>query len=193
IEAGKLEFEVIEFDLRQTLEEMLKVLGIRARAKNLDLACDLDPAVPSRLLGDPGRLRQILINLTGNAIKFTERGGVVIRVERRSQTTEDVELHFSVQDTGIGIPLNKQRHVFSAFSQADSSSTRMFGGTGLGLTISSQLVEMMGGRIWLESEEGMGSTFHFTARLGTASAGPEPKLPGDGGFLEELSIRRGGR
>ena len=193
IEAGKLEFEVIEFDLRQTLEEMLKVLGIRARAKNLDLACDLDPAVPSRLLGDPGRLRQILINLTGNAIKFTERGAVVIRVERSSETTEDMELHFSVQDTGIGIPLNKQRHVFSAFSQADSSSTRMFGGTGLGLTISSQLVEMMGGRIWLESEEGMGSTFHFTARLGTASAGPEPKLPGDGGFLEELSIRRGGR
>ena len=171
IEAGKLEFEVIEFDLRQTVQEILKVLGVRARAKNLELACDLDPAVPSRLLGDPGRLRQILINLTGNAVKFTERGGVVIRVERLSETAEAVELHFSVQDTGIGIPLNKQRHVFSAFSQADSSSTRMFGGTGLGLTISSQLVEMMGGRIWLESEEGIGSTFHFNVRLGMAPAG----------------------
>jgi PAS domain S-box-containing protein len=193
IEAGKLEFEVIEFDLRQTVEEMLKVLGIRARAKNLELACDLDPAVPSRLLGDPGRLRQILINLTGNALKFTERGGVVVRVERWSATTDAVELHFSVQDTGIGIPLNKQRHVFSAFSQADSSSTRMFGGTGLGLTISSQLVEMMGGRIWLESEVGTGSTFHFTARLGMASARPEPKLPRDGGFLDEVSSHRSGR
>jgi PAS domain S-box-containing protein len=193
IEAGKLEFEVIEFDLRQTVEEILKVLGIRAQAKNLQLACDLDPAVPSKLLGDPGRLRQILINLTGNAIKFTERGGVVIRVERLSEIAEDVELHFSVQDTGIGIPLNKQSDVFSAFSQADSSSTRMFGGTGLGLTISSQLVEMMGGRIWLESEEGIGSTFHFTVRLGMASAGSEPKLPADGGLLEELPVYRGGR
>ncbi|HEY1215349.1 MAG TPA: PAS domain S-box protein [Bryobacteraceae bacterium] len=180
IEAGKLEFEVIEFDLEQTVDEMLKVLGIRARAKNLELACDLDPAVPSRLLGDPGRLRQILINLTGNAIKFTERGGVVVRVERWSESIEDVELHFSVQDTGIGIPLNKQRHVFSAFSQADSSSTRMFGGTGLGLTISSQLVEMMGGRIWLESEEGIGSTFHFTARLGIALSAQNPATPSPG-------------
>ncbi len=182
IEAGKLEFEFIEFDLPQTIEEMLKVLGTRARAKNLKLSCALDPAVPSRLIGDPGRLRQILINLAGNAIKFTERGGVVIRVERWSENNEHVELHFSVQDTGIGIPLNKQQHVFSAFSQADSSSTRMFGGTGLGLTISSQLVEMMGGRIWLESEEGKGSTFHFTARLGMAPSRREPKLPGDNGF-----------
>ena len=192
IEAGKLEFEVIEFDLRRMMDEMLKVLAIRASAKNLELACALDPVVPSRLLGDPGRLRQILINLTGNAVKFTERGEVVIRVERWSETADDVELHFSVQDTGIGIPLNKQQRVFSAFSQADSSSTRMFGGTGLGLTISSQLVEMMGGRIWLESEEGLGSTFHFTVRLGMASARPEPKLPGDGGFLEGLSVCRGG-
>ena len=168
IEAGKLEFETIEFDLRQTVEAMVKVLGIRAAAKNLELACDLEPDVPSRVLGDPGRLRQILINLTGNAIKFTERGEVLIQVERLSETAEEVELHFSVKDTGIGIPLNKQQHVFSAFAQADGSSTRTFGGTGLGLTISSQLVEMMGGRIWLESEEGIGSTFHFTVRLGIA-------------------------
>ena len=170
IEAGKLEFETIEFDLRQTVEAMLNLLGVRAAAKNLELACDLGPDVPSRVLGDPGRLRQILINLTGNAIKFTEHGGVTIRVERLSDSAEEVELHFSVEDTGIGIPLNKQRHVFSAFAQADSSSTRTFGGTGLGLTISSQLVEMMGGRIWLESEEGTGSTFHFTVHLGRVRA-----------------------
>jgi PAS domain S-box-containing protein len=167
IEAGKLEFEAIEFDVRQTVESMLDLLGVRAAAKNLELACDFGPDVPSRVLGDPGRLRQILVNLTGNAIKFTERGGVMIRVEQLSETATEVELHFSVKDTGIGIPLNKQRHVFSAFAQADSSSTRTFGGTGLGLTISSQLVEMMGGKISLESEEGVGSTFHFTVRLGT--------------------------
>jgi PAS domain S-box-containing protein len=176
IEAGKLEFEVIEFDLRQTVEAMLKLLGVRAAAKNLELACDLGPDVPSRVLGDPGRLRQILVNLTGNAIKFTERGEIVIRVERLSETAEQVELHFSVKDTGIGIPLSKQKHVFRAFAQADSSSTRTFGGTGLGLTISSQLVEMMGGKIWLESEEGTGSTFHFTVRLGALQARPEERL-----------------
>jgi PAS domain S-box-containing protein len=188
IEAGKLEFEAIEFNLRQTVEEILKVLDIRAAAKNLELACDLAPAVPSRLLGDPGRLRQILINLTGNAIKFTERGEVLIRVERWSETAEDLELHFSVKDTGIGIPLSKQQHVFSAFSQADSSSTRMFGGTGLGLTISSQLVEMMGGRIWLESEEGIGSTFHFTVRLGIAPARLEQESPRNTGSFEGVSV-----
>jgi PAS domain S-box-containing protein len=166
IEAGKLEFEVIEFDLRQTVEAMLKVLGVRASAKNLELAFDLDPDVPPRVLGDPGRLQQILINLTGNAIKFTEHGEVLIRVERLSETDRQVELHFSVKDTGIGIPLSKQQHVFKAFAQADTSSTRTFGGTGLGLTISSQLVEMMGGRIWLESEEGRGSIFHVTLSFG---------------------------
>jgi PAS domain S-box-containing protein len=170
IEAGKLEFEIIEFDLRQTVEATLKVLNIRAASKNLELSCDVGPSVPSRVLGDPGRLRQILMNLTGNAIKFTEHGDVAIRVERWPEIAGEVELHFSVKDTGIGIPLHKQQQVFGAFSQADSSLTRRFGGTGLGLTISSQLVEMMGGRIWLESEEGTGSTFHFTLRLGIAPA-----------------------
>jgi PAS domain S-box-containing protein len=188
IEAGKLEFEVIEFDLRQTVEETVKVLGIRAAAKNLELAYDLNPAVPSRLLGDPGRLRQILINLIGNAIKFTERGEVVVRVEPLSEAGEELELHFSVKDTGIGIPLNKQQHVFGAFSQADSSLTRTFGGTGLGLTISSQLIEMMGGRIWLESEEGRGSTFHFTVRLGIVPARPEEELLRDKSFLEGIAV-----
>jgi two-component system sensor histidine kinase/response regulator len=178
IEAGKLEFEVIEFDLRQTIDATLDLLGIRAVAKNLRLGCDLGPEVPFRVLGDPGRLRQILVNLTGNAIKFTERGEVVIRVEVLSETAGDVEFHFSVRDTGIGIPLAKQQHVFNAFSQADSSSTRIFGGTGLGLTISSQLVAMMGGRIWLESEVGAGSIFHFTVHLGKALSQPEdPAVP----------------
>jgi len=188
IEAGKLEFEAIEFDLRQTVESTLKVLGIRAAAKNLELACDFDSLVPGRVLGDPGRLRQILINLTGNAIKFTERGEVVIRVERSSETAEDVELHFSVKDTGIGIPLNKRRYVFGAFSQADSSLTRTFGGTGLGLTISSQLAEMMGGRIWLESEEGRGSTFHFTVHLGVVPPRPEEERQAVSGFLDGLPV-----
>ena len=188
IEAGKLEFEVIEFDLRQTVEAMLKLLSIRAAAKNLELACDLGPEVPSRVLGDPGRLLQILVNLTGNAIKFTERGEVVIQAERLSETAEEVELHFSVKDTGIGIPLCKQQHVFSAFAQADTSSTRKFGGTGLGLTISSQLVEMMGGRIWLESEEGTGSTFHVTVRFGIAPARPQEELQVDITLLEGLSV-----
>jgi len=177
IEAGKLEFEAIEFDLRQTIDPMLKLLGVRAAAKNLELECGLEADVPARMVGDPGRLRQILVNLTGNAIKFTERGKVLIRVERLAETAEDVELHFSVKDTGIGIPQNKQQIVFNAFAQADSSSTRTFGGTGLGLTISSQLVEKMGGRIWLESEVGIGSTFHFTVRLGNVAARPaeEPR------------------
>jgi CheY-like chemotaxis protein len=188
IEAGKLELEVIEFDVRETVEAMLKVMGIRAAAKNLELACDFDPSVPSRLLGDPGRLRQILINLTGNAIKFTERGEVVIRVERFSNSAEEVELHFSVEDTGIGIPVNKQQSVFSAFSQADSSLTRTFGGTGLGLTISSQLAELMGGRIWLESEEGAGSTFHFTVRLGIGASSPKEELPGKDTMVQRQSV-----
>jgi PAS domain S-box-containing protein len=188
IEAGKLEFETIEFDLRQMVDAMLKVLGIRAAGKNLELACDFAPNVPSTVLGDPGRLRQILINLTGNAIKFTEHGEVVIRVERLSESAGEVELHFSVKDTGIGIPRNKQQHVFRAFSQADSSLTRKFGGTGLGLTISSHLVELMGGRIWLESQEGAGSTFHFTVRMGMATPQVKPEPWNDGGVLQGLSV-----
>ena len=174
IEAGKLEFEVVEFDLRQTVEATLRLLGTRATAKNLELACALGPDIPARVLGDPGRLRQILVNLTGNAVKFTEQGEVLIRVERLpGPAAGKVELHFSVKDTGIGIPAGKQQHVFGAFDQANNSSTRMFGGTGLGLAISSQLVEMMGGRIWLESTEGAGSTFHFTVRLDAAPARSE--------------------
>ncbi|HEX7361050.1 MAG TPA: ATP-binding protein [Bryobacteraceae bacterium] len=168
IEAGKLEFEIIEFNLRHAVEAVLKILEVRAAEKNLELSCAFSLDVPDRVLGDPGRLRQILTNLTGNAIKFTERGGVSIHVECASEAAEKVELHFRVKDSGIGIPAHKHRHIFRAFSQADSSLTRRFGGTGLGLTISSQLVQMMGGHIWLESEEGRGSTFHFTVPLGAA-------------------------
>jgi CheY-like chemotaxis protein len=188
IEAGKLEFEVIEFDLRETIGAMLTLLGVRAAAKNLELACDFAPDVPLKILGDPGRLRQILVNLTGNAIKFTEHGAVVIRVERLSETGGEVELHFSVKDTGIGIPVSKQKHVFNAFAQADNSSTRTFGGTGLGLTISSQLVERMGGKIWLESEEGTGSTFHFTVRLGSVQARAEEKLHAEDRYADRCVV-----
>ena len=170
IEARKLEFERIEFSPHQCVESTLKLLGIRAAAKNLKLKCTFDSDVPLRVLGDPGRLQQILINLLGNAIKFTEYGEVTIAVEwtfseQKSERDGRVELHFCVRDTGIGIAREKQRQVFNAFIQADTSSTRNFGGTGLGLTISSQLVEMMGGKIWLESEVGVGSTFHFTVLL----------------------------
>ena len=173
IEAGKLEFEFIDFDVRQTVESIARVLANRATGKGLELVCDIATDVPANVIGDPGRLQQIFVNLIGNAIKFTDRGEVVVRAERRSETASEIELCFSVSDTGIGIPLNKQQHVFGAFAQVDSSPTRKFGGTGLGLTISSQLAKKMGGRIWLESEEGIGSRFYFTARLGKAPARAE--------------------
>ncbi len=166
IEAGKLDIESIDFSLRDSLEGTIKTLAMRAHKKGLELACHIPPDVPDTLVGDPGRLCQIVVNLAGNAIKFTEQGEVIVDVMVESQTAEEVGLHFAVKDTGIGIPPEKQKLVFEAFSQADSSTTRKYGGTGLGLAISSQLVTMMGGRIWLESEIGKGSTFHFTARLG---------------------------
>jgi PAS domain S-box-containing protein len=170
IEAGKLEFEAIEFDLRHSVMAVLKLLGARAASKNLELACEFEPDVPAQVIGDPGRLQQILVNLTGNAIKFTEAGEVVVNVAVARDDADGIHLHFSVRDTGIGVPRDKQQHVFRPFAQADTSSTRRFGGTGLGLSISTQLVEIMGGRMWLESEEGQGSTFHFTVRLQPAPA-----------------------
>jgi two-component system, sensor histidine kinase and response regulator len=178
IEAGKLEFENREFDLRLTVETTLKMLSVRALSKDLELVCRLDPELPGRLIGDSGRLQQILVNLIGNAIKFTESGEVEVGVTVAAKAAGRAELHFSVRDTGIGIPAEKQAHVFRAFAQADASSTRRYGGTGLGLTISAQLAERMGGRMWLESEPGKGSIFHFTASLGIASesAAPAPDL-----------------
>ncbi|MBZ5642413.1 MAG: response regulator [Acidobacteriia bacterium] len=166
IEAGKLSLDRIEFSLRYATSDTAKILGLRARQKGLELQTQISPEVPDALLGDPGRLRQILFNLIDNAIKFTERGSVTLRMEVESRSEPEACVHFSVTDTGIGIPREKQLLIFEAFTQADNSITRKFGGTGLGLSISSRLVELMGGRIWIESEIGRGTTFHFTARFG---------------------------
>ncbi|MGE0405145.1 MAG: response regulator, partial [Candidatus Korobacteraceae bacterium] len=165
IEAGKLEFEAIEFNLRDSLEETLKTLALRADQKGLELVCEIPPDVPGDLIGDPTRLRQIIVNLIVNAIKFTERGEVFLHCQAEDRHEQRVRLHISVRDTGIGIPLDRQQEIFAAFNQADNSMTRKYGGTGLGLTISSRLVDMMGGRIWVESEPSVGSTFHFTANV----------------------------
>jgi two-component system, sensor histidine kinase and response regulator len=170
IEAGKLLLEVIEFPLRQTIAETLTPLALRAHEKNLELLCDVHRNVPDQLIGDPSRLRQVLVNLVGNALKFTEEGEVLLTVGLENQNQHEVVLHVAVRDTGIGIPTDKQQSIFSPFIQADGSTTRRFGGTGLGLTISSQLVELMGGRLWVESTEGKGSTFHFTVNLRRAAA-----------------------
>jgi two-component system, sensor histidine kinase and response regulator len=165
IEAGKLDFETIDFLLRDTLDDTIKVLGLRAQQKGLELACHVLPEVPDGLQGDPTRLRQIVVNLVGNAIKFTAEGEVVIQVEVQEEFGDEVVLHFGVRDTGVGIPLEKQQSIFEAFTQADSSMTRKYGGTGLGLAITSRLVNLMDGRIWVESGTGSGSTFHFTSRF----------------------------
>ena len=165
MEAGHLQLELIDFSLRDCIGGLLKPLGIRADQKGLELVADLPADLPDQLVGDPMRLRQILINLTDNAIKFTERGEVILKVECESRSAEHSTLHFSVTDTGIGIPAEKETLIFEAFAQADGSTTRTYGGTGLGLAIASQLVRQMDGRIWVESTEGVGTTFHFTARF----------------------------
>jgi two-component system sensor histidine kinase/response regulator len=213
VEAGRLDLEEMPFGLRDILGDTLSALALRASQKGLELIADIAPDVPEGLLGDPGRLRQVLVNLVGNAIKFTERGEVVVTVElnhrdtktqrrREEQAPEEhssasplclspsvVQLHFAVRDTGIGIPPEKQRQIFEPFTQADSSTTRKYGGTGLGLTISSRLVEMMGGRIWLESLPGQGSTFHFTACFGISpeAAGQQP-IPSDLSSVRDVPV-----
>ena len=161
IEAGKMTIDLVEFDLRQIVDEALDLFVTMSRDKRLELLCDLPPEIPRHLRGDPGRLRQILLNLVGNAIKFTERGEVTVRIGCESETGNQVVLRICVEDTGIGIPPERQAAVFESFTQADGSTTRRHGGTGLGLTITRHLVELMGGRIWLESEPGEGSTFWF--------------------------------
>ena len=165
IEADKVALERIDFSLREVLDGVAKLMAIRAHAKNLELVCHLVPGTPEGLVGDPVRLRQIFINLVGNAIKFTETGEVVIEVSCAQQSEASVVLNVSIRDTGPGIPADAQARIFEAFSQADSSTTRHFGGTGLGLTISSRLVSMMGGKLIVQSAEGKGSTFSFTLRL----------------------------
>ena len=197
IEAGKLELDPIPFNVQNMMEETARAFALRAQEKGLEVVCDVRPQVPEMAVGDPIRIRQILTNLVGNAIKFTQQGEVAVEVELSSnpphngrrgsvpETSEDaaapcalegnddagdLTLHFSVRDTGIGIPKEKHAAIFESFAQADSSTTRRFGGTGLGLTISKRLVEAMQGRMWLESEPGRGSCFHFTIKLGEAEA-----------------------
>jgi PAS domain S-box-containing protein len=229
IEARKLQLEAVEFSLRDSLGDTMKALAVRAQQKGLELACHIQPDVPDALTGDPTRLRQVIVNLVGNAIKFTEKGEVVVGVkseirnpksegnaksqEENSKREEDISdigtsdsvfpsdfgfrdsgfvdgvtLHFEVRDTGIGIPKEKQQAIFEAFTQADASTTRHYGGTGLGLTISSRLVEMMGGRLWVESDPGRGSTFHFTARLGPAQAAAASRAVSRPASLQDLPV-----
>ncbi len=170
IEAGKLEVESVDFKLRRSIEPILKTFALRAHQKGLELNCIIAPEVPESLVGDPSRLRQVLVNLLGNAVKFTDQGEVNLMVQRDSVEEDFTGLQFTVEDTGIGIPSEKLACIFEPFTQADGSTAQRYGGTGLGLTISRQLVQMMGGRMWVESVPGRGSTFHFTARFGTSKA-----------------------
>jgi len=174
IEAGKVDLESIAFNLRDCVDEALKTSALHADEKGLELLCDLGPEVPELVEGDPGRLRQIILNLVSNAIKFTHLGEVMLKAELESEDHNSKVIRFTVADTGIGIPAEKQKTIFSPFTQADSSTTRKYGGTGLGLSISTHLVAMMGGRIWLESEVGKGTRFHFTVRLKALEVKPAP-------------------
>ena len=182
IEAGRLEMDPVPFNLRDHVEETTRTVALKAHEQSLELICDVDPDVPEYVVGDVTRLRQILVNLLGNAIKFTKQGEVELSVKVDSREGDQIRLHYMVRDTGIGIPLEKQRVIFEAFSQADGSTTRQYGGTGLGLTISSRLVEAMHGEIWVESELGHGSCFHFTACLGLA------QYPMESGAVEDMSL-----
>ncbi|MBZ5568651.1 MAG: response regulator [Acidobacteriia bacterium] len=188
IEAGKLEIETIDFKLGDTIGDTMKTLSLRAHQKRLELAYDVAPDVADYLRGDPGRLRQIIVNLVGNAIKFTERGDVVLRVQADRRANDDVQLHFTISDTGIGISPERQSAIFQAFTQADGSMSRTYGGTGLGLTIASRLVGLMHGRIWVESELHKGSDFHFTARFGLQKAPAKTILRKDPGILRDMPV-----
>jgi PAS domain S-box-containing protein len=177
IEAGKLEMEAIPFDLAASLAEMMKALAFRAQQKGLELICDISPDLPPVLIGDPGRIRQICVNLVGNAVKFTEQGEIVISVSPVAVTAVGITVNFSVRDTGIGIPKEKQHLIFDPFSQADGSTTRKYGGTGLGLTICKKLARMMGGELGVESEPGQGSTFLFTVPMRVPAEIPQRVMP----------------
>ena len=166
----------------------MKVLAVRAQEKGLELVSHFPPDIPDDLVGDPSRLGRIIVNLVGNAIKFTERGEVVLHAGVENREITDVMLHFSVTDTGIGIPIEKQKRIFEAFAQADTSTTRKYGGTGLGLAICAQLAELMGGRVWVESQVGRGSTFHFTARFGLQNPSTEKTPEASPLKLQDLPV-----
>jgi two-component system sensor histidine kinase/response regulator len=174
IESRKLSLEAVPFSIQDTVSQTLKTLAVGAHKRGLELIADLSPDLPATVVGDPIRFQQVISNLVGNAIKFTERGHVLLEIGEESRRATETVLHVRVTDTGIGIPAEKQTKIFEAFSQADGSTTRRFGGTGLGLSISAALVEMMGGRIWVESDLEVGSTFHFTATLGTGAKRVSP-------------------
>ena len=187
IEAGKLELECLDFRISDCVARATQMLVLRAAEKRLEIACRVAPDIPDHLRGDSGRLQQVLVNLLGNAVKFTELGEILVNVNMESVTSETIRLRISVSDTGIGIPPDKLDHIFRPFEQAESSTTRRFGGTGLGLTISQQLVSMMHGRIWIDSEVGRGSTFHFTAEFGIAADQHRPE-PADLDSLHKLPV-----
>ena len=187
IEAGTLELEEQEFGIRGSLGDILQTLSHRASDKGLELAFQVDPKLPDRLRGDLGRLRQVIVNLVGNAIKFTEAGEIVASVMAGEQEDGKLELHFTVRDTGIGVPESRREEIFESFSQADSSTTRQYGGTGLGLAISKRISEKMGGRIWVESEEGKGSSFHVTGVFEVAPV-QDSEIPPAGGSLRGVPV-----
>jgi CheY-like chemotaxis protein len=183
IEAGKLELEISPIDIRALSEDVVRLVATQAHAKGLEVTAHIDLAVPERVKGDPGRLRQVLVNLCGNAVKFTHQGEVALDVKVAADEPGSTTLRFEVRDTGIGIPANRLDNLFKPFSQVDASTTRRFGGTGLGLSIVKRLAELMGGEAGVESREGLGSTFWFTARLPIASAiaedaAPRQRMPG---------------
>jgi signal transduction histidine kinase len=179
IEAGKIDFDPVCFNLHENLDETMKSMAVRALEKSLELAFDMKPTVPQLVVGDPMRLRQILVNLVGNAIKFTAYGEVVLEVSLDGRSGNELMLHFAVRDTGIGVAHENHAKIFEAFSQADGSITRQYGGTGLGLSISARLVDAMHGKLWVESELGKGSSFHFTICLELAKEAPSaPSVDG---------------
>jgi PAS domain S-box-containing protein len=177
IEIGKLELDATSFSLNECLRDTIGALVPRAQEKGLELTCDVQPGVPEALVGDPARLRQVVTNLVGNAIKFTEQGGVMVQVSMEYKESKSARLHFAVSDTGIGIPRSQQRVIFEPFNHANGSATPRDGGVGLGLAICAKLVEKMGGRIWVESEAGRGSVFHFTVKLGLSEGAGDSRPP----------------
>ncbi|MGC8605581.1 MAG: response regulator, partial [Desulfomonilaceae bacterium] len=188
IEAGKLELSPTQFSLRDCIADAMTTMAIGADSKGLELVYSIPSNIPDAVIGDPGRIRQILVNLIGNAIKFTAEGEVAVSAKLEVETNEEICVHFSIADTGIGIPLEKQEKIFNAFEQADGSTTRVYGGTGLGLSITARLVEMMKGRIWVQSEKGKGSVFHFMVWLSISSKPAARRIPLDVASLKGVKV-----